>query len=531
MNKGKYLIRLACIFAAFTVFIYGTSLYGAGQIINDSSRTRADLIKIDTMTAFGRLEKPPVEFLHDAHTEALAKKNLDCTACHLTEKDQIFPKFKRIKDADRIEVMNIYHKECISCHGEMKVAHEKTGPVECDGCHSGKTIYSSSRQPMGFDKSLHFRHSEAQEKKCERCHHEYDEKEKKLFYAKGKEGTCRYCHKSETKDNLISMRLASHIACINCHNKNLAKKLDSGPVTCSGCHDLATRQKIKKISPVPRMERKQPDIILLKAVPKGADVDVDVEKQNRMDFVPFDHQVHEDYNDTCRVCHHEGLQPCNECHTLAGKKEGKEVNLEKAMHQAGANESCLGCHELQQEAENCAGCHAPMGKTRKKEDDSCRKCHMMPIFETEKISNPEYEKSRASEMLKSRKSVTGTYQENDIPEKVVIKHLSKKYEPVDFPHRKIVNAIVNKIKDNKLAMYFHSEEGSLCKGCHHNSPVSKKPPQCGSCHGKVFDENNPLKPGITGAYHQQCMGCHQEMGIEKPVGCTDCHKEKKINQM
>jgi hypothetical protein len=256
-----------------------------------------------------------------------------------------------------------------------------------------------------------------------------------------------------------------------------------------------------------------------------------MEKQNRMHFVPFDHQAHENYNDTCRVCHHDSLQPCNQCHTLAGIKEGKGVNLENAMHQAGATESCLGCHETQQEAENCAGCHAPMGKIIKKQDDSCQKCHMMPVSEKEKILTPESEKSLASEMLKSRKSLTGTYPENDIPEKVVIKHLSKEYEPVDFPHRKIVNAIVAKIKDSKLAGYFHSQEGTICKGCHHNSPVSKKPPQCGSCHGKVFDEANPLKPGITGAYHQQCMGCHQEMGIQKPMGCTECHKEKKTKKM
>ncbi len=525
MNKGKHLIRLACFLAVSTVLIFYTSLYGSGPILKDTSHTRADIIKIDFLKRFALLEKQPVEFLHDAHTKALAKKKLDCTACHLTVNDRIFPKFKRIKDEDRIEVMNLYHKECISCHGEMKVAREKSGPVECDSCHREKALYSSSRQPMGFDKSLHFRHSEAQENKCEQCHHEYNEKEKKLFYAKGKEGTCRYCHKTELKDKPISMRQASHIACINCHTKNLANHLAGGPVTCSGCHDPAAQQKIKKISPVPRMERKQPDIVLIKADQKA--LEADAGKQNRMNFVPFDHQVHEKNNDTCRVCHHESLKPCNECHTLAGIKEGKEVNLENAMHQLDTDKSCMGCHSIKQEEKNCAGCHALMGKMHKKEDDSCGKCHMVPVSEMEKTGDPETGKSLAAEMLTSRKPITGTYNEVDIPEKVVIKKLSNQYEPVDFPHRKIVNAIVNNIKDNKLAGYFHSQEGTICKGCHHNSPVSKKPPQCGNCHGKVFDGENPLKPGIMGAYHQQCMGCHQEMGIQKPAGCIDCHKEKK----
>jgi len=85
------------------------------------------------------------------------------------------------------------------------------------------------------------------------------------------------------------------------------------------------------------------------------------------------------------------------------------------------------------------------------------------------------------------------------------------------------------IKDNKLAGYFHAEKGTVCQSCHHNSPLDKQPPHCGSCHGKPFDERNILKPGIIGAYHQQCMGCHQVLKLEKPksTGCTDCHEEAK----
>ncbi|MDO9264700.1 MAG: cytochrome c3 family protein [Desulfosalsimonadaceae bacterium] len=527
MHKGKHLLRLACILSVPIILIYCTGTYGLEQSLKVSSQTRADVIKIDFIKTFGKLEKQPVVFLHDAHTEALAKKNKDCTACHLSGNDRISLKFNRIKDTDRIGVMNIYHKECIPCHGEMKVAGEKAGPIECDGCHKEKTQYLSSGKPMGFDKSLHFRHSEAQEKKCERCHHEYDEKEKKLFYAKEKEGTCRYCHKPETKGNIISMRVASHIACINCHNKNLAKNLAGGPVKCSGCHDPAAQQKIKQISPVPRMDRKQPDMVVIKTAQKG--LEAGPENPNRMNLVPFDHQAHEIYNDTCRVCHHESLKSCNECHALSGTKAGKDVNLENAMHRMDTEKSCEGCHSIKQKETNCAGCHALMGKASKPEEDSCLKCHMIPATEVEKTLNPDLEKSLAAERLNSRKPVTGTYNEADIPEKVVIKNLSKEYGPVDFPHRKIVKALVNNIKDSKLAGYFHSQEGTVCKGCHHNSPASKKPPQCRNCHGKPFDEKNPLKPGILGAYHQQCMGCHQEMGIEKPAGCIDCHKKIKTN--
>jgi hypothetical protein len=248
--------------------------------------------------------------------------------------------------------------------------------------------------------------------------------------------------------------------------------------------------------------------------------------QNKMNFVPFDHKVHETYNDTCRICHHGSLKPCNDCHTLAGAKEGEGIQLEKAMHQVNTNRSCQGCHNIKQDEKNCAGCHLFISKNRKQQDESCLKCHMFPVPQKGEVQSPEQEKTIAAGLLKDRKPITGTYKEEDVPAKVEIKNLSNKYEAVEFPHRKIVNAIVTNLKDDKLAGYMHVQEGTICQGCHHNSPVVKNPPGCRNCHVKPFDEKNLFKPGIIGAYHQQCMGCHKEMFIAKPAGCTECHKEK-----
>ena len=86
----------------------------------------------------------------------------------------------------------------------------------------------SARKPMGMDLSLHFRHSKAAKEKCETCHHEYDEKAKTLFYAKGKEGTCRYCHKERTEENRISMPLASHLSCVECHRPGQGEEPEIG---------------------------------------------------------------------------------------------------------------------------------------------------------------------------------------------------------------------------------------------------------------------------------------------------------------
>lgn len=521
MEKVNNRLGWAVTTIVFICSICGTGLCGS-SFEALSIRKRADVIKINSVAAFGDLEKSPVEFLHDKHTEALAQKKLDCTACHLTKNNQIYPKFKRTGDTGRIEVMNIYHEGCISCHGQMNLQREKTGPIECDDCHRKKDRYVSSGQPMGLDQSLHYRHSQARNNECRQCHHDYNAIEKTLFYAKGEEGTCRYCHGRETRDNLISMRLASHIACINCHLKTRPAETVKPPVNCAGCHDAAARKKIKKVTGVPRMNRNQPDAILLKTAPKNLIMDKGV---GRMNLVLFDHQSHEKNNDTCRVCHHSNLKACQTCHTLNGSPEGKGITLERAAHKAASPRSCLGCHGDRKQTENCAGCHASMGSHRKMPDASCSKCHSVAISETGASPDPAQETSLAAAMLPSGNRMAEAYSLDDIPEQVVIKGLSSRYEPVVFPHLKVVAALVDNIKNDQLAGYFHGRDGTLCQGCHHNSPPSRRPPNCANCHLRQWNPEEPTKPGILGAYHQQCIGCHKTMNIEKPMGCTECHKE------
>jgi DnaJ-class molecular chaperone len=88
-----------------------------------------------------------------------------------------------------------------------------------------------------------------------------------------------------------------------------------------------------------------------------------------------------------------------------------------------------------------------------------------------------------------------------------------------------VKALRARIAQSKLATFFHADEDVVCQGCHHHSPVGETPPYCGSCHGAPFDPEKPEMPGLYGAYHQQCIGCHQEMGIGA-TGCNDCHAPK-----
>jgi hypothetical protein len=527
MEKGKRLLKGTGIVAVLVaVLISGAAVWAIERSSEAEGEARADLITIDAIEQFGRLERAAVVYRHDKHTEALAKKSKDCSACHLKdEKGQLSHKYMRLKDVDRNTTMLVYHDNCIACHTETMAADEKSGPVTCGGCHVEAPSVVSNWKAIDLDKSLHYRHTKKLNNECKLCHHQYDEATKKLVYVEGQEGACVYCHKEQTEENRISNRLASHAACISCHQETKAKnqKAEAGPVQCGGCHDPEKQLEIAVVEDVPRMKRNQPDTVFVKTGVKSA---LTPEGAVRAKAVPFNHKAHEGFNNTCLVCHHASLTACAECHTVDGAKEGNFVQLNQAMHQVGADPSCIGCHTTAQKDKNCAGCHTFIRKGLKQDTASCRACHMEAAPSGADIKGTPEESAMAAALLASRTPIRGTYADVDIPEKVTINKLSKKYQPVELPHRKIVKALVKGIGDNDMAAYFHADPGTICQGCHHNSPLSKKPPQCASCHGQPFVENKPHTPGLLGAYHIQCMGCHAEMGIEKPVGCTECHKEK-----
>jgi hypothetical protein len=99
----------------------------------------------------------------------------------------------------------------------------------------------------------------------------------------------------------------------------------------------------------------------------------------------------------------------------------------------------------------------------------------------------------------------------DIPETLTLDMLTKRYGPVEFSH------------------LYHADMTGDCTTCHHHSEEGTTP-GCGECHEPItvyHYEGTERKPGIglKGAYHRQCMGCHEEWG-SGPMGCTDCHERK-----
>ena len=118
-----------------------------------------------------------------------------------------------------------------------------------------------------------------------------------------------------------------------------------------------------------------------------------------------------------------------------------------------------------------------------------------------------------------------------IPETVVIDALSKDYKASSFPHRKVVQAIFQRVEKSDMARAFHTDQAGLCVGCHHNSPKTLEPPKCASCHSKNGPnvDGGSDRPGLKGAYHGQCITCHQKMEVQVVLAtdCVKCHEEKK----
>ena len=125
MGKGRALLRWNAILGAVVMIsfsMHGPAVFGTETQPKKALEMRADIIHIDSMNVFGKLERPAVTFLHQKHTDALERKDKDCAVCHLSEKDptldieRMSTMYMRLKNASKQEVMDIYHDNCISCH-------------------------------------------------------------------------------------------------------------------------------------------------------------------------------------------------------------------------------------------------------------------------------------------------------------------------------------------------------------------------------------------------------------------------------
>ncbi len=133
---------------------------------------------------------------------------------------------------------------------------------------------------------------------------------------------------------------------------------------CKKCH-TGKYKTIEELKDVPRPERDQPDKVFLNI------------EEGKMKGVAFKHSFHEKNNRNCRVCHHETLRACRDCHNLKGKEEGGFVNALTAFHSLNSETSCQGCHKNFTRKEECYGCHyfIPPVKAEVGKGQTCSRCH------------------------------------------------------------------------------------------------------------------------------------------------------------
>ena len=516
------------------------------------------------------LERPPVAFDHDKHTAALkGGKSESCAVCHtVSEIDNHlinpevrvfkFPK-ARFDRGDKTAIMYAYHNECVGCHRKMAAEGKKSGPDIglCGKCHVKRPEMrevSWGWTPI-FNYAVHSKHLDAAKKfnsaeklnvaenveivgevtgrGCETCHHYYDPKLKKLIYKKDTENSCQACHKAKDEQNTRSMEKVAHSACVGCHMK-LAEKVRTemvrqgrteltaqdkkrfGPVECKGCHREHKDLTPGEIQKIPRLVRGQKDVMDLALAKATSDI-TQSGQVGRMKIVGYNHKAHESRVQFCDTCHHHSLEKCSNCHTLQGDvKKGGGVTYERAFHKVEAKQACVGCHQSAKQDSKCAGCHHR--RLTEAPKSSCPVCHRGPS-EGKPVDAP---------------GLPLVFDKERVPQKLAIKLLEKEFKPAEFPHQKIVAKLTAISNQNSLARVFHAAGGkeALCAGCHHKTDYAaaqaNKTPQCSSCHSRPFDPKELGKPGILGAFHRQCIGCHQAMK-QKPVAleCVKCHPAKE----
>jgi hypothetical protein len=99
------------------------------------------------------------------------------------------------------------------------------------------------------------------------------------------------------------------------------------------------------------------------------------------------------------------------------------------------------------------------------------------------------------------------------PATVILDELENLYAPVNFDHKA------------------HAEMVKLsggCEICHHFTPPNQEHPACIDCHPTSIIHEDLAQPGLKGAYHRNCMSCHQEWDVD--TACEICHEKKVPGQ-
>ncbi len=546
---------LLCVFICFSIIVLNNTAFSGDDTTSSDNEVSPRFITIPEHIE--DLDRAPVKFFHDKHTEALKDEKDLCSLCHAKGSDNNFdftyPEKK--DDATKKKYTKSLHDNCIECHTSRNDQNLKTGPLTCGECHiidddfddkeylpvmpeyyeplrdthhenciachqdpakkaedagglDWKSFYIKKSERIDaeipevhFDYLLHDKHDKAMEEKCENCHFLSDKRKKELEIQE-KEPECKDWLTEIPEDQKYNDKEYAHRTCINCHLQKKDDNKDAGPVSCKECH-LAEQRSIEDLVEIKRIECEQEDKIL-----------INLDNDTRMKAVPFNHESHQQNTRSCQECHHDTIQACNVCHTPEGIEEGDNITLAESYHSESSTFACIGCHENEKNKPECAGCHHLLDTGLVK--SACKTCHSGALENLDK---------------KVPKVELEALFPDDIKKDMEIDIIKDEYELSKFPHDKIVSKLAQISDDSTLASYFHTDQMTLCSGCHHLTPIIKKAQvsQCRTCH-TVRKEPTEAIPALLGAYHQQCLGCHKQMDRpeeEMPQDCAGCHEEKK----
>jgi Class III cytochrome C family len=472
---------------------------------------------IYNVSVFGALDRQPVGFDHDKHSDTLGSES--CKDCHhvLNEETKKLEYVKgeekacqechgAVAEGNVVALDDAYHNSCIGCHETRTAKSEKAGPQACNSCHASQE-FATWVEPVTFEHSRHMPILERNQS-CDSCHHVFDEELQKPVYAKGQEAACSTCHPAAMlglpgeepmnwgelpeKDRAKTVRrLAVHQACLGCHRSEIEAGHKAGPINCSGCHDP------QHYPPLP--EPIEPGQLKF----EKKDVTMIARADSIMPGVPFDHKLHQEKTPDCISCHNQHVMAsadhvenpmlanaaCDMCHQQALGDASEAARMHLA---AGLNPDAT--YHDEDSPVSCVGCHKALDSKGPKTAAPCSACHTG--------------EAGLEAMLQGRPAPV----EEEVvwPEKgpvvYIIDHIPGELAPVHYNHKKHQQMLIN------------------CDTCHHYvTPEMAKTPACNVCHADRLDPEKPNKPGLVGSYHQMCLGCHAQMG-SGPVACEKCHE-------
>jgi hypothetical protein len=300
-----------------------------------------------------------------------------------------------------LSIRNVSHSRCVNCHLGFSGRGEKSGPLECSKCHTGKyktiaelaniqrpersqpkepliSVEGAKMKAVLFDHAYHEKHT----KTCRTCHHETLQACKKCHGMKGiPEG--RWIITSGAYHDM-----SSDFSCSGCHNNKKSEQ------NCSGCHhhlldmDLKVKGSKKEScavchsgkkegsgskKPFPTNEmnaQKVPEKVTIRILEKQYEPSVfpHLKIIRKLSEVSNDSKMavsfHRNMQTICNGCHHQSNTQaeavknkppyCRNCHSLTFDQ--KNINRPRLL--AAYHRQCMGCHEkMKIKATGCTDCH------------------------------------------------------------------------------------------------------------------------------------------------------------------------------